>query len=73
VQLARAGFASALVPRGVARELGVPADRLVPLPGLTRPIAAVARRSTLEAPAVRSLLALLETAMKQLEGDLVGR
>jgi len=70
VQIARAGFAHALVPRGVARELGVPAERLVTLPGITRPIAAVARRSTLERPGVRALLAALSDVMKQLSREL---
>lgn len=59
VQVARAGFANVLVPVGVARDLGVPLDRLVRLPGLSRPIAAVGRRKGLEHPAVRALLAEL--------------
>ena len=62
VQVARAGFANALVPIGVARELGVPLERLVRLPGISRPIAAVARKSTFELPAVRALLAELTVA-----------
>jgi len=66
VQTARAGFAHALVPRGIALELGVPAERLVALPGLTRPIAAVARRSTLGRSAVRSLLAVLSDVLEPL-------
>jgi DNA-binding transcriptional LysR family regulator len=69
VQTARAGFAHALVPRGIARDLGVPADKLVPLPGLTRPVAAVARRSTFERSAVRSLLSTLAHVLKELEGE----
>jgi len=59
VQVARAGFANALVPIGVARDLGVPLDRLVRLPGLSRPIAVVGRRKGLEQQAVRALLAEL--------------
>lgn len=59
VQVARAGFAHALVPLGVARELGVPNDRLTRLGDLSRPIAAVARRTSFERPAVRALLAEL--------------
>jgi DNA-binding transcriptional LysR family regulator len=59
VQVARAGFANALVPIGVARDLGVPTDRLVRLGDLSRPIAVVARRKTLEQSAVRALLAQL--------------
>lgn len=70
VQVARAGFAHALVPRGIARELGVPADRLVALPGLARPIVAVARRSMFERAAVRSLLGVLGDVLKQRELDL---
>ena len=59
VQVARAGFAHTLVPIGVARDLGVPADRLVRLGDLSRPIAAVARRTSFERRAVRALLAEL--------------
>ncbi|HEX5657438.1 MAG TPA: LysR substrate-binding domain-containing protein, partial [Polyangiales bacterium] len=59
VQVARAGFANVLVPIGVARELGVPLDRIVRVPGLSRPIAAVGRRKGLEQPAVKSMLAEL--------------
>jgi DNA-binding transcriptional LysR family regulator len=70
VQVARAGFAHALVPRGIARDLGVPADTLVPLPGLTRPIAAVARRSTFERSAVRSFLSLLGDVLKGMGPEL---
>jgi hypothetical protein len=59
VQVARAGFGHALVPIGVARDLGVPADRLVRLGDLSRPVAAVARRTTFERPAVQALLSEL--------------
>jgi DNA-binding transcriptional LysR family regulator len=59
VQVARAGFANALVPIGVARDLGVAADRLVRVGELSRPIAVVARRRGFEHQAVRSLLAEL--------------
>ncbi|MET0386559.1 MAG: LysR family transcriptional regulator [Polyangiales bacterium] len=59
VQVARAGFAHVLVPIGVARVLGVPSDRLVRLGNLNRPIAAVARRTSFERPAVRALLSEL--------------
>jgi DNA-binding transcriptional LysR family regulator len=59
VQVARAGFAHALVPIGVAQNLGVPQDRLVKLGDLSRPIAAVARRTSFERPAVKALLAEL--------------
>jgi DNA-binding transcriptional LysR family regulator len=70
VQVARAGFAHALVPRGIARDLGVPANKLVALPGLTRPIAAVARRSTYERSAVRALLAVLGGVLNELRPEL---
>ncbi|HKU40123.1 MAG TPA: LysR family transcriptional regulator [Polyangiales bacterium] len=59
VQVARAGFAHALVPIGVARQLGVPSDRLIRLGDLSRPVAAVARRTSFERPAVGALLAEL--------------
>lgn len=68
VQVARAGFANALVPIGVARELGVPRDRLLAVPGLARPIVAVGRRSTLERRAVRSLLGALAAELAALAG-----
>jgi len=70
VQVARAGFANALVPRGVARDLGVPMDRLLPVLGLSRPIAAVARRSTFERKAVRSLLGALSDTLQPLAIEL---
>ncbi|HEY8945704.1 MAG TPA: LysR family transcriptional regulator [Polyangiaceae bacterium] len=60
VQVARAGFGHALVPMGVARELGVPLDRLSRLGDLSRPIAAVARRSVFERSGVVQLLSELE-------------
>ncbi len=58
VQVARAGFAHALVPIGVARDLGVPVERLLRL-DLSRPIGAVARRKAFEHHGVRALLAQL--------------
>lgn len=60
VQIARAGFGHALVPRGVAEAMGVPADAVLRLPELSRPIAAVARRTTLEHPAVVALVRALQ-------------
>jgi DNA-binding transcriptional LysR family regulator len=63
VQVARAGFANALVPLGVARELGVDDERLLRIPGLTRPIAAVGRASVFERPGVRALLGALRVAL----------
>lgn len=59
VQVARAGFAHALVPRGTALALGVPAEALVALPGLGRPVGVVGRRATLAAPAVARLVSVL--------------
>src|SRR5690606_29341721 len=44
VQLARAGFGHGLVPRAMAEALAVPAEALVELPGLTRPVRLVGRR-----------------------------
>ena len=59
VQVARAGFAHALVPRGTALALGVPSDSLVALPGLGRPIGVIGRKATLAAPAVARLVSVL--------------
>lgn len=72
VQTARAGFANALVPAGVARDLGVPADRLMTVPGLTRPIAVVGRRSTFERQPVRAFLSALSAVLGQLATELGG-
>jgi DNA-binding transcriptional LysR family regulator len=65
VQVARAGFANALVPLGVARELGVPNPKLVHLADLSRPIAAVGRRTAFKNPAVSKFLAELGNAFAQ--------
>jgi DNA-binding transcriptional LysR family regulator len=65
VQVARAGFANALVPLGVARELGVPNQKLVRLGDLNRPIAAVGRRSAFKQAAVSKLLAELGSTFAQ--------
>jgi DNA-binding transcriptional LysR family regulator len=64
VQVARAGFAHALVPGGVARELGVPSNRLVRVPGLHRTIAAVGRKTVLDTAPVRALLAALARSLQ---------
>jgi DNA-binding transcriptional LysR family regulator len=69
VQVARAGFANTLVPIGVASDLGIPRDRLLPVPGLSRPIAAVGRRSTLERATVRAFLAALADVLAR--GDAI--
>jgi len=65
VQVARAGFANALVPIGVARDLGVPLDRVVRLGDLSRPIAVVGRRTSFERSSVRALLGALQHAWPQ--------
>jgi DNA-binding transcriptional LysR family regulator len=69
VQVARAGFANTLVPIGVASDLGIPRDRLLPVPGLSRPIAAVGRRSTLERTTVRAFLSALADVLAR--GDAI--
>ena len=70
VQVARAGFANTLVPLGVASDLGIARDRLLPVPGLSRPIAAVGRRSTFERTAVRALLGALADVLALRGRDL---
>lgn len=59
VQVARAGFANALVPIGVARDLGVSQEHLVSVGELSRPIAVVGRKQALARREVRALLAEL--------------
>ena len=61
-QMARAGFGHGLVPLGVARTLGVSAEKLVrfPDPGLSIPISLWGRRSTLARPLVRTFLDALK-------------
>jgi DNA-binding transcriptional LysR family regulator len=65
VQLARAGLGHALVPRGIALAMGVPDGALVrlPGPGLWRPVSLVARKTTLQRPAVEAFRAALEPAL----------
>jgi DNA-binding transcriptional LysR family regulator len=55
-QMALAGFGHGLVPHGVARTLGVPAEQLIPLgaSGLNRPVRFVARKSMFSRPLVQS-------------------
>ncbi|MFT7652481.1 MAG: DNA-binding transcriptional LysR family regulator [Limisphaerales bacterium] len=56
-QMALAGFGHGLVPLGVARTLGVPANKIIPLSdaGLVRPVRFVARKSMFAQELVRSL------------------
>lgn len=56
VQLARAGFGPALVPMGIARAMGIGAERAVEVPDLRRPLVAVYAAGALERPAVRRFL-----------------
>jgi len=61
VQVAKAGLGAALVPEGVALAMGVSSRELIAVRGLTRPIAAFARRTTLRAtPTAAWLDALAE-------------
>jgi DNA-binding transcriptional LysR family regulator len=59
VQLARAGFGTALVPVGLARAMGVPPAELRELPGLSRPIAALCTSAAAARPEVHRFLAAL--------------
>lgn len=67
-QMARSGFGHGLVPRGVARTLGIPQSKLVklPKPGLTNPVSLVGRRSTIARSLVQKfyqeLIKIEETA-----------
>src|SRR5262245_51571467 len=60
-QMALAGFGHGLVPWGVARTLGVPEDRVIPLgeSGLNRPVRFVARKSMFSRPLVQSFYQLM--------------
>ncbi len=61
VQVARAGFAHALVPRGTALALGVPPEALVALPGLARPVGVIGRHHTLAGASVARLVGVLRS------------
>lgn len=65
VQMARAGLGHGLVPRGIARALGVPKGALVtvPRPGLRRPVSVVARASTIGRPLVSSMCSALSSSV----------
>jgi DNA-binding transcriptional LysR family regulator len=54
-QMARAGFGNALVPLGLARDLGLPPRALRLLAGVTRRVALVTRKTVHELPAFMSL------------------
>lgn len=60
-QMAIAGFGHGLVPHGVARTLGVPAERMIHLgaAGLNRPVRFVARKSMYSRPLVQSFYTAL--------------
>lgn len=62
VQAARVGLCHALVPRGVAIAMGVSRKSLVDLPGLTRPLALVARKRTLDRPGIAQFVGAIEAA-----------
>jgi DNA-binding transcriptional LysR family regulator len=55
-QMALSGFGHGLVPEGVARTLGVPDDRFIPVSdaGLNRPVRFVARKSMFAQPLVQN-------------------
>lgn len=59
IQLARAGFGHALVPVGLARSFGVPAEAMVALPGLARPLVVAGAAGAWERAPVRALVAAL--------------
>jgi len=60
-QMALAGFGHGLIPWGVARTLGVPFDKVIPLgdSGLNRPVRFVARKSMFSRPLVQSFYQLV--------------
>ena len=70
-QLALAGFGHGLVPRGVARTLGVPLAQCVDMGrrGLNRPVRFVARKSMFSRPLVRSFHAALVARLADAEDD----
>lgn len=68
-QMARAGFGNGLVPRGVARTLGVTKNSWVelPKPGLSVPISLVGRRTTLGMPLVNKFHTQLAAILKKVK------
>lgn len=68
-QMALAGFGHGLVPRGVARTLGVPDARCIDLGrrGLNRPVRFVARKSMFSRPLVRNFHRALAQELEALD------
>ena len=68
-QMALAGFGHGLVPRGVARTLGVPDARCIDMGrrGLNRPVRFVARKSMFSRPLVRNFHAALAQELEALD------
>ena len=73
VQAARVGLCHALVPRGVALAMGVPKASLLELAGVTRPLALVARKRSLERPAIAQFVRALEAAWPRFDSMRRGR
>lgn len=67
-QMALAGFGHGLVPRGVARTLGVPLERCIDMGrrGLNRPVRFVARKSTFSRPVIQSLYRCMQAETRAL-------
>ena len=68
-QMALAGFGHGLIPRGVARTLGIPPERCIELGdrGLARPVRFVARKSMFLRPLVQSVYAALAEEAQRLD------
>jgi DNA-binding transcriptional LysR family regulator len=68
-QMALAGFGHGLIPRGVARTLGIPQDKCIELGerGLARPVRFVARKSMFLRPLVQSVYAALADEAQRLD------
>ena len=68
-QMALAGFGHGLIPRGVARTLGIPPERCIELGdrGLARPVRFVARKSMFLRPLVQSVYAALADEAQRLD------
>ena len=68
-QMALAGFGHGLVPIGVARTLGAPADQLIRLgrQGLNRPVRFVARKSMFSRPLVQRFYRAVSAGANQLD------